>query len=288
MRFPMVQPVTEMTRNALGQRLAPGASEYLDMFHEDAVFEFPFGPGGAVRIEGKPAMADYLASIEGSTVFERFDLDAAYPVHDGGMVLEYHCRARAGKDGASFDQNYVAVIEASGGRIRLYREYLNPLNIPGVAGRARATPLDWTPLEGAVTSLDAILKAELGDRLAAGADSFLDMFADGGVLECPFAPHGALRHLAGKEAVAAYYERLTAVQGSDGIVLIASYPAEDEGTALLEYEGIVRNKRNGATYRQRYLAVVSVSDGGITLFREYWNPLPLVACFGPNGPMPFS
>lgn len=91
MRFPMVQPVTEMTRAALGSRLASGVSEYLDMFHEDAVFEFPFGAGGPVRIEGKPAMADYLASIEGATVFERFDLDAAYPTRDGGMILEYHC-----------------------------------------------------------------------------------------------------------------------------------------------------------------------------------------------------
>ena len=57
-RFPMVQPVAAMTVTALGDRLGPGAYEYLDMFHEDAVFEFPFGPGGAVRIEGKPAMAD--------------------------------------------------------------------------------------------------------------------------------------------------------------------------------------------------------------------------------------
>ena len=40
MRFPMVQPVTVMTRAALGERLAPGAAEYLDMFADDAIFEF--------------------------------------------------------------------------------------------------------------------------------------------------------------------------------------------------------------------------------------------------------
>ena len=87
MRFPMVQAVTEMTRDALGDRLAPGAAEYLDMFHDDAVFEFPFGVGGPVHIEGKPAMAAYLAKIEGATTFDRFDLKAAYPIQDDGMVL---------------------------------------------------------------------------------------------------------------------------------------------------------------------------------------------------------
>ena len=235
-RFPMGQPVTAMTVMALGDRLAPGADEYLDMFHEDAIFEFPFGPGGAVRIEGKPAMAAYLAKIEGSTVFDRFDLDAAYPIRAGGMILEYHCAARAGATGAPFKQNYVCVASTSAGRIALYREYLNPLNIPGLAEKAPATPLDQTPLPARKTSLDEILRETLGDRLDP-ADTFIDMFARDGVLECPLAPAGALRHLRGKAAIADYYTRLAAIQGSDGMILTACYPMEDTGRAVLEYEG---------------------------------------------------
>lgn len=46
------------------------------MFHEHAVFEFPFGAEGPVRIEGKRAMTDYLAEIEGNIVFDKFDLTA--------------------------------------------------------------------------------------------------------------------------------------------------------------------------------------------------------------------
>ncbi len=110
MRFPMVQPVTEMTRAALGARLAPGADEYLAMFHDDAVFEFPFGISGPVHIEGKPAMAAHLARIEGATIFDRFDLKAACPIQDDGMVLEYHCQARIDGSGARFEQDYIAVM----------------------------------------------------------------------------------------------------------------------------------------------------------------------------------
>lgn len=286
MRFPMVQPVTEMTRAALGDRLAPGAAEYLDMFADDAVFEFPFSPGGAVRKEGKPAMAAYLGEIEGSTLFEPFRLTAYYPIRDGGMVLEYRCRAHAGRSKIAFDQDYVTVIETAGGRIRRYSEYLNPLNIPGVADEASNTPLDATPLSGALTPLNAILGQAFGDRLAPGANGFIDMFAEDGALECPFAPPGALRRLADKTALKSYYERLIAIQGSDGIVLKAIHPAEDANTALLEYEGLVRNKRDGGTYRQSYVAVVTVHESRMTLFREYWNPLPLVASFGLAGPVP--
>lgn len=287
MRFPMVQPITDMTRAALGDRLAPDAPEYLDMFHDDAVFEFPFGPGGPVRLEGKLAMAEYLGRIEGSTVFDPFELTTSYPIRGGGMVLEYRCRAYAGESKIAFDQDYVTVVETADGRIRRYCEYLDPLNIPGVADQASTTPLDTTPLSGTLTSLDAILGQASGDRLATGADGFIGMFANDGVLECPFAPCGALRRLAGSQAIASYYERLIAIQGSDGIILKAIHPAENAGRALLEYDGLVRNKRDGGGYRQSYLAVVTVDGGRITLFREYWNPLPLVASFGPV-PIPFD
>ena len=89
-RFPFLDPVTRMIQEALGDALTPGVEGYLDLFHDDAVFEFPFSPGGAVRREGKSSMAAYLRAMEGGTVFERFFLEAAYPMdHGRTTVLEY-------------------------------------------------------------------------------------------------------------------------------------------------------------------------------------------------------
>ena len=130
MRFPMLQPVTEMTVAALGPRLAPGVDGYLDMFHDDAVFEFPNAAAEPRRVEGKTAMAAYLGTIEGTIVFERFYLDACHPIEGGAVVLEYRSQARIAASGVRFDQGYVAIIETSGGRIRRYREYYNPANLP--------------------------------------------------------------------------------------------------------------------------------------------------------------
>ncbi len=129
-RFPMLQPVTEMTKRALGELLAPGVRQYLDMFHDHAVFEFPFDTGGHVRIEGTAAMAAYLEDIEGTIVFDQFDLTAVHRIGEYGMVLEYGSQAHLAGSNVQFRQRYITVITTSAGRIDLYREYFNPLNIP--------------------------------------------------------------------------------------------------------------------------------------------------------------
>ena len=261
MRFPMVQPVTEMTRAALGARLAHGAIEYLELFDDHAVFEFPFNLIGQVRIEGTRATADNLDKIEGSTIFDRFDLMAGHSIAGDGMVLEYFADARVRETGLAFRQNYAAVVRTSGDRVNFYREYLNRLNIPGVAEKAMGTQMSRKPLSGRITSLDDILKIELGDRIDHGAGSFLDMLADDGVLECPFTPRGAPSHLQGKAAFTHYHGRLAMIQDLDGLVLTLSYPAEDPGRLLLKYDEIVRNKRDDSTCRQQYLAMVEVVEG---------------------------
>jgi ketosteroid isomerase-like protein len=79
-----------MLRGALGDALAPDATNFVDMFAETGVMEFPFAPAdGVTRLEGKPALIDYLAGL-------------------GTMV------------------DIVRVIRLSEGRIVQYRDYWNP------------------------------------------------------------------------------------------------------------------------------------------------------------------
>lgn len=127
MDFPSLIPFTRMVTRALADRLVPTGSEYLDMFHDDAVFDFPFSPGGPVRVEGKAKMAEFLSSIEGGTDFREFSLDASYPMTGDIVVMEYHCRGRDAKSGLPYPQRYVAVLQLRDGRLSLLREYLNPL-----------------------------------------------------------------------------------------------------------------------------------------------------------------
>ena len=124
--FPFLDKVTQMLQLALGERLAPGAADYLGLFLEDAVFEFPAAPGG-VRLEGKAQMAAYLRTLEGGIVFDRFTLKTVYPVTDSEtVVLEYDSAGHDSPSGEPHLQSYVAVVRLAGGRLSLIREYVIP------------------------------------------------------------------------------------------------------------------------------------------------------------------
>ncbi len=131
-----------------------------------------------------------------------------------------------------------------------------------------------------MTTLLEILKTQLADDLSPGADTFLAMFAEDGALECPFAPVGGMHRVVGKDNIAAYLASIKDVLGSDGMTLLAAYRVPENSTTILEYEGIARDLRNNKTYSQKYVALAQVHDGHLSLFREYWNPLPLLEAFG--------
>lgn len=130
-------------------------------------------------------------------------------------------------------------------------------------------------------SLADILKEQLGEQLAPGADAFPDFFAEDGVLECPFAPDGDMVQTIGQANIAAYFGKLKGTLGSDGTTLVAAYHgAADPTVTVLEYEATARNEHTGASYPQRYVALVKMHQGRIALYREYWNPLPVLKAFG--------
>lgn len=112
------------------------------------------------------------------------------------------------------------------------------------------------------------------DLLQAGEiDDWLALFHDDIVFEFPFAPPPAPTRLEGKEAltthvkgrvarrlVAPRVENLTIYQSVDPTTLTAEMTVRGEGGP-----------------DRPAIAVVSVHDGLITLYRDYWNPLDLQA-----------
>lgn len=133
--FPFLDRTTRMLTAALEPHLHPGAEHYLDLFADDAVFEFPFAPGGAVRKVGRDEMAAYLRTLEGGTVFDELALTGSY-LGDGDdddaavvVVLEYDGRGHDQTSGALYVQRYISVVHLAGGRITAFREYFNPLAV---------------------------------------------------------------------------------------------------------------------------------------------------------------
>ncbi|MEV6586432.1 nuclear transport factor 2 family protein [Streptomyces acidicola] len=103
--------------------------------------------------------------------------------------------------------------------------------------------------------------------------AWVGLWAEDGVMEFPFAPQGWPRRLEGKEAIAAYMRPYPDhIDLHDFPDLRIHQTAEPE-TIVVEMRGVGRLVETDSPYDMTYIAVVTVQDGLIASYRDYWNPL---------------
>jgi ketosteroid isomerase-like protein len=100
---------------------------WVDMFHDDGVMEFPFAPPGyPARLDGKAAIADYMRTYPDHLSIEGVIRRGVY--HCGNViVVEFACDATAVASGNTFRMDYVGLLTVVDGKLKLYRDYWNPL-----------------------------------------------------------------------------------------------------------------------------------------------------------------
>ncbi|MER6694599.1 nuclear transport factor 2 family protein [Streptomyces minutiscleroticus] len=103
--------------------------------------------------------------------------------------------------------------------------------------------------------------------------AWVDLWADDGVFEFPFAPEGWPRRLDGKEAVAAYMRNYPDHIDLHDFPDLTIHRTTDPDTVVVEMRGVGRLVRSGEPFDMTYVAVVTVRDGLIRHYRDYWNPL---------------
>ena len=126
-------------------------------------------------------------------------------------------------------------------------------------------------------SFSDLLRAALGDRLAR-SDNLLGMFAEDVIFEFPYAPEGLPKRLDGVAALDAHLQKLGPLIDF-GAMLLGPVHAED-GTVIFEFSCKGRGVRTGAPYDQDYISVVTLRDGRITRYRDYWNPSAVLTALG--------
>jgi ketosteroid isomerase-like protein len=108
--------------------------------------------------------------------------------------------------------------------------------------------------------------------IAQDVAGFASLWADDGVLEFPFAAPGFPSRLEGRAAVAEY------MSGYPDILRIREFPSVvvhqsvDPDVVIVEFEAAGTVVATGAPYRMRYIAVITVRDGEIASYRDYWSP----------------
>lgn len=137
------------------------------------------------------------------------------------------------------------------------------------------------PPEPKVSSAREVFEQAKRLTLAKDLDGFADLFAPEGVHELPFAPPGLPRRLEGRETLREYFAAITSTPlKHTGYTNMTVHETADPGVIIAEYDAEGAVTGTGRTYQLRYVQVVHVRDGQITLWRDYSNPLGVAELLG--------
>lgn len=119
---------------------------------------------------------------------------------------------------------------------------------------------------------------------------FLNVWAEDGVQEMPYAPPGFPKRLDGKAAIEKQYAPLPAAYTGMKFPLSRLAATDDPNVTVAEYSGSIGLK-SGGRYDNRYVGVFTFDDAGkLKHYSEYFDPFTLLSGFpgaaamGPDGP----
>lgn len=123
----------DLVAAAIGDK-ASHASNFIDLFADDAVLEYPFAPDGTPkRLTGKASISAHAARLGPMLEFGEFTLQSTFSSGDT-VIFEASCTGRGIETGLAYDQQYICVIQMRDGRISRYRDYWNPLVLISALG----------------------------------------------------------------------------------------------------------------------------------------------------------
>jgi hypothetical protein len=102
--------------------------EWIELWTEDGVLEFPFAPKGRQRVyRGRAEILAYMKAAVGKLTVDAVETARTYAMEDPLVaVVELTIRGRTAA-GRPYHQSYVMFFETENGKLARYREYWNPL-----------------------------------------------------------------------------------------------------------------------------------------------------------------
>ncbi|MFI2352782.1 nuclear transport factor 2 family protein [Streptomyces sp. NPDC019443] len=103
--------------------------------------------------------------------------------------------------------------------------------------------------------------------------AWVDLWDEDGVLEFPFAPQGWPERLQGRQAVAEYMRHYPDHVDVHDFPDVKIHQTTAPEAIVVEMRGVGRLVETDSPFDMSYIAVVTVKNGRITSYRDYWNPL---------------
>jgi ketosteroid isomerase-like protein len=129
-----------------------------------------------------------------------------------------------------------------------------------------------TPQELVSHALDLLLAQDVA--------AFAGLWGEDGVLEFPFAAPGYPTLVEGRAAVMEYMSGYPDILKIDEIPEPVVHQSTDPDVVIVEFEASGVVVATGGPYRMRYIAVITVRDGEIQRYRDYWSPLAAAEAMG--------
>ncbi len=109
---------------------------------------------------------------------------------------------------------------------------------------------------------------------------WVSMWAEDGVMEFPYAPPGYPQRLDGKAAIADYMRDYPATIEIASFTVEAFHQTVNPDVVIVEFSVDGRAVKTGRSYTMRYVGVITLRDGKVVSYRDYWNPLVAAAALG--------
>jgi ketosteroid isomerase-like protein len=103
--------------------------------------------------------------------------------------------------------------------------------------------------------------------------AWVDLWDENGIFEFPFAPEGWPKRLEGKAAVAEYMRDYPDHVDLHDFPYVEIHQTIAPETIVVEMRGVGRLVKTESPLDMSYIAVVTIRNGLITRYRDYWNPL---------------
>ncbi len=130
------------------------------------------------------------------------------------------------------------------------------------------------------SSFADFLKDALGKRLNSEADSFIEMMAEDCIMEFPFAPANGVQAIHGRENLANYLGEASKLLTVTSFSRPTVHATGDPDVVILEFTCNGKALQTDKPYNQRYISVITLKDGEIVHYSDYWNPIVVMEALG--------
>ncbi|THU30239.1 hypothetical protein FAM09_30530 [Niastella caeni] len=110
-------------------------------------------------------------------------------------------------------------------------------------------------------------------------EAYANLWTEDAVHEYPYAPAPYSKQVEGRDAITAYIANVTQSATNWSFSNFAFSATSDPDIVFVEFEGSSLVTATGKQYKQIYVGRITLREGKIANYREFWNPSWILDAF---------